>query len=83
MNLTDIAIDIATVSFLLCLGFALRVKIAFFRRYFIPASLIAGILGLLLGPGVGGRYRPFVCITAKESGNGLILLSASSLPLHF
>ncbi len=30
MTLTEVAIDIATVSFLLCLGFALRVKIAFF-----------------------------------------------------
>jgi glutamate:Na+ symporter, ESS family len=61
MNLTDVAIDIATVSFLLFLGFALRVKIAFFRRYFIPASLIAGILGLLLGPQVLGEVSP-VCL---------------------
>jgi ESS family glutamate:Na+ symporter len=61
MTLTEVAIDIATVSFLLCLGFALRVKIAFFRRYFIPASLIAGILGLLLGPQVLGEVSP-VCL---------------------
>lgn len=61
MSLTDVAIDIATVSFLLLVGFALRVKIAFFRKYFIPASLIAGILGLLLGPQVLGQVSP-VCL---------------------
>lgn len=58
MTLTDVAIDFGTISFLLLVGFVLREKIAFFRKYFIPASLIAGILGLLLGPQVLGSVSP-------------------------
>lgn len=66
MNLTDVAIDIAIVSVLLLFGFVIREKIPFFRKYFIPASLVAGILGLLLGPQVLGSVSP-VHITYSKS----------------
>ena len=51
--------DIAGLSFvilglLLLLGYAIRLKVGFFQKYFIPSSVIAGFLGLLLGPEVLG-----------------------------
>lgn len=68
MNLTDVAIDIGTVSVLLLAGFAIREKLAFFRKYFIPASLIAGMLGLLLGPQVLGQVSPIHISFSKGIG---------------
>lgn len=58
MNLTTVLIDIASVSTLLFLAFLIRQKVAFFQKYYIPTSLIAGILGLLLGPQVLGQFSP-------------------------
>lgn len=58
MNLTTVLIDISSVSTLLFLAFLLRQKVTFFQKYYIPTSLIAGILGLLLGPQVLGQVSP-------------------------
>ena len=52
MTLTTVLIDISAISVLLLLAFLIRQKIPFFYKYYIPTSLIAGILGLLLGPQV-------------------------------
>ena len=65
MTLTTVLIDISAVSVLLFLAFLIRQKIPFFYKYYIPTSLIAGILGLLLGPQVLGQFSPdqlSVCI---------------------
>lgn len=40
----------AALSALLLAGFFLRSKIKFFRTYMVPASIIGGFIGLLLGP---------------------------------
>ena len=58
MTLTTVLIDISTISALLFVGFLIRQKIPFFYKYYIPTSLIAGILGLLLGPQVLGQLSP-------------------------
>lgn len=58
LNLTSVALDIAAVSILLLIAFYIREKFIFFRKYFIPVSLIAGLLGLLLGPQVLGAVSP-------------------------
>lgn len=42
--------DIAIISFLLLIGTLLRAKIRAIQSLFLPASMIAGFLGLLLGP---------------------------------
>lgn len=42
-------LDFAWLSALLLAGFFIRYKIAFFQRYLIPANLLAGILGLMIG----------------------------------
>lgn len=58
MTLTTVLIDISAVSVLLLIAFLIRQKIPFFYKYYIPTSLIAGILGLLLGPQVLGQFSP-------------------------
>lgn len=46
--------DIGLVSLLLIVGTIIRAKVRFVQRMFLPASIIAGILGLALGPnGIG------------------------------
>jgi len=44
------AVDFALAGLLLLGAFALRARIKFFQWLFLPASIIAGFLGLLLGP---------------------------------
>lgn len=55
--------EIAGLSFvllglLLLVGYWLRLKVRFFQKYFIPSSVIAGLLGLFLGPQVLGAFLP-------------------------
>jgi len=42
-------LDFAWLGALLLAGFFIRYNISFFRRYLIPANLLAGILGLIIG----------------------------------
>ncbi|MBQ4490990.1 MAG: hypothetical protein II965_07075, partial [Pyramidobacter sp.] len=48
--------DLAVLSVLMLLGVTLRKKCGFLQRLYLPASLLAGIVGLLLGPQVLGHY---------------------------
>lgn len=41
---------VAMLGILLLIGTFLRLKIPFLKKYYIPASLIAGFIGLLMGP---------------------------------
>lgn len=59
MTLTDVLIDFSMISILLVAGAWLRRKIRFLQIYYIPVSLIAGILGLLLGPQILGKVSPW------------------------
>lgn len=58
MTLNDVILDIASISFLLFISFFIRQKIKLFQKNFIPVSLIAGILGLILGPQILGKISP-------------------------
>lgn len=42
--------DIGLISLLLLVGTIIRAKVRFVQRMFLPASIIAGLLGLALGP---------------------------------
>ncbi|CAB1246019.1 conserved membrane protein of unknown function [Ruminococcaceae bacterium BL-6] len=54
MTLMDVAHDFAVVSILLIIGYFLRMKVKLFQNFFIPASIIGGLVGLLCGPQVLG-----------------------------
>ena len=48
--------DLAVLSVLMMIGVTLRKKCGFLQRLYLPASLLAGIVGLILGPQVLGHY---------------------------
>ena len=49
MTLENVVLDLFVAGILLFIGQLLRSKIRFFQSWFIPASMIAGFLGLFLG----------------------------------
>jgi len=49
MSIYDVLSDFAIASLLILIGQFLRAKIKFFQEFFIPSSLIAGLIALLLG----------------------------------
>ena len=58
MTLMDVAHDFAVVSILLAIGYFLRMKVKLFQRLFLPASIIGGQIGLIIGPQILGLYSP-------------------------
>ncbi|MCI8870157.1 MAG: hypothetical protein HFF39_06395 [Lawsonibacter sp.] len=66
MTLMDVLIDFSYISLLLMIGYWLRRHVKILQHYYIPVALIAGILGLLLGPQVLGRVSP-VCFAYSSS----------------
>lgn len=71
-------VDLGLIAVLLLLGQILRAKIQLIQRLFIPPSLIAGLLGLALGPN-GLGWLPF----SNELGTYAAILIAivfASLP---
>ena len=49
MTVYDLLVDFTIASALILVGQFLRAKIKFFQEFFMPASMIAGFLGLFLG----------------------------------
>ena len=54
MDLNQILVNLAIISIFLIIGAIIRSRIRSFQRYVIPASVIGGILGLILGQHVLG-----------------------------
>ena len=55
MTVYDLLVDFTIASALILVGQFLRAKIKFFQEFFMPASMIAGFLGLFL------QCSPFFC----------------------
>lgn len=49
-SLDALMVYLALLGILLVVGTIIRLKVPFFKKYYIPASLIAGFIGLLMGP---------------------------------
>lgn len=54
-----ILMDFAWASMLLLIGLFLRAKVKVFQKMFIPVAVIGGLVGLLLGSEVLGKFCPF------------------------
>ncbi|MGB8952531.1 MAG: sodium/glutamate symporter [Candidatus Aminicenantales bacterium] len=54
--LNSLMVDICWLGLLLLIGKYLRAQLVFLQKLFLPASVIAGFLGLLLGPFACGKY---------------------------
>ena len=63
-----VLMDLGLISILLLIGFYIRVKVKFFQHLYIPVAVIAGIIGLLLGPNVLGRVSPIYLPFSQGSG---------------
>ena len=49
VSIYDVLSDFAIASLLILVGQLFRAKIKFFQEFFIPSSLIAGLIALFLG----------------------------------
>ncbi len=77
MNMTvyDMLMDFAFASILILIGQFLRAKVRFFQKFFIPASMLAGFIGLALGSqGLG--ILPFSGSMGSYAGLLVILVFA-------
>lgn len=54
----DVLVSFAILSMLLLLGTFLRAKVKLFQKLFLPASVIGGFIGLILGPELLGSVLP-------------------------
>lgn len=71
-------VDVGIISLLLLLGKFIRVKVKLIQRFFIPPSLLAGLLGLILGPN-GFNLIPLSSHTGTYAGI-LIIFIFGALP---
>lgn len=79
MSFWDVVLDFGLMSALILAGQLLRAKVKFLQELFIPASLLAGIIGLICGP-YGLGIIPFSEGFGSYSG-ALIVLVFAALPL--
>ncbi|MFH5882548.1 sodium/glutamate symporter [Liberiplasma polymorphum] len=54
-----VGLSILLIGLMLVIAKVIRIFVPFFSKFFLPSSVIAGILFLLLGPEVIGRLTPF------------------------
>lgn len=80
MTVYSLLIDFAIAGGLIFFGQLLRSKISVFQKYFVPASLIAGFMGLILGAN-GFNILPFSDSIGSYS-SVLILVIFSSVGLN-
>ncbi|MCG7426320.1 sodium:glutamate symporter [Helcobacillus sp. ACRRO] len=78
MSAWDVFLDLAWMGLLLAVGALIRATVPPVQALFLPASLIAGVLGLILGPAVFGVI-PFSELISQYSGL-LIAVVFGALP---
>ncbi|MFP3359590.1 sodium:glutamate symporter, partial [Planococcus sp. SIMBA_143] len=75
----NLVTDLGLIAMLLLVGMFLRARIGLLQRSFMPASIIAGILGLILGPNMLGCL-PFSAFIGDYPGF-LIAIVFAAIPL--
>ena len=68
--------DFGTLSLLILGGFFLRKKVKLLQDLYLPAALVAGFLGLLLGPQVLGKISPIYLPISSTIGSWPGVLTA-------
>lgn len=71
--LDSLLVSLALLGILLIVGTVLRLYVPFFKKYYFPASLIAGFIGLLLSPSVL-NVIPQNVISAWSSLSGKLIV---------
>jgi ESS family glutamate:Na+ symporter len=62
-----VGFSIILIGILLLLGKWVRVNFSIFQKYFLPSSIIAGFIALILGSEVLGKIATFLGITPMFS----------------
>ena len=79
-DLDTLLMSFAILGMLLVVGTILRLYVPFIKKFFLPASLIAGVVGLLLGPSVLGLIpKNIVNCWSSLSGKLIVLVFAPML----
>lgn len=71
--LDTLFVSMAILGILLIVGTILRLYVPFFKKFYFPASLIAGFIGLLLGPSVL-KVIPENIVSAWSSMSGKLIV---------
>lgn len=71
MSFSDVFLAVIIIGLLLIAGKSIRDRVEVFRRLFIPSSVVAGCLGLLLGPGVLGKLSLLVLGDGNPLAGGI------------
>ncbi len=69
--MSQVLADCAIISVLLLVGYALRKHVKLFQKIYIPASLLGGFVGLLVGPQVLGDAFPSFHLAIGKTIAGL------------
>lgn len=78
--LDTLLVSFAILGILLVVGTILRLYVPFIKKFFLPASLIAGVIGLLLGPSVLNIIpENIVSCWSSLSGKLIVLVFAPML----
>ncbi|WP_447527463.1 sodium/glutamate symporter [Vreelandella sp. TE19] len=80
MTVGELFIALVLIGLALLLSNAIRLLLPWLRRLFLPSSVIAGLLLLLLGPDVIGRFMPTLFEESPGLFPGYVQESWSSLP---
>ena len=75
--------DFGTLSFLMLVAFFIRKHVKLFQDLYLPASLIAGFLGLLLGPQILGKVSPICLPVTSTIGSWAGVLTAVVFSVSF
>lgn len=75
--------DFGTLSLLILAGYFIRKHVKLFQDLYLPASLVAGFLGLLLGPQVLGSVSPVYLPIASTIGSWAGVLTAVVFSVSF
>ena len=76
MSVTDVLMDFAIASLLILVGQLIRAKVRIVQKFFIPASMIAGFIGLALGK-QGANILPFSKSIGSYAGILIIIVFAA------
>ncbi|TVR87044.1 MAG: sodium:glutamate symporter [Trueperaceae bacterium] len=68
MTVTDVFVALLVAGLLLVLAKLIRGAVPLFRSLFLPASVIAGVIALLIGPQVSGSLLAAIGVPAAAGG---------------
>ena len=75
--------DFGILSILMLVGFFVRKKVKLLQNLYLPAALVAGFIGLLLGPQVLGKVSPIYIPITSTIGSWAGVLTAIVFSVSF